>query len=52
MDHPVSTSHLKLDGPNESCTSRGFKVPRKKICPECWNFAGIDKAELGIRRHF
>jgi hypothetical protein len=52
MDHPVSTSHLKLDGPNESCTSRRFKIPRKKICPECWNVAGIYKAQFGIRRHF
>jgi hypothetical protein len=33
MDHPVSTSHLKLDGANESCTSRRFKIPRKKLCP-------------------
>jgi hypothetical protein len=52
MDHPVCAGGLKLDGPNEPRASRRFKVPRKKICRERGNVAGIDKAELSIRGCF
>jgi hypothetical protein len=52
MNHPVCEGHLKLNGPNKVRTPRGFKAPRKKICRECWNVTGFDKAKLRTRGYF
>jgi hypothetical protein len=52
MDYPVRTSHLKLDGANQSSLSRRFKVPREEIGGECRNVSSIDEAQLRARRHF
>jgi|SRR6516162_3718579 len=52
VDHSVSTSHLKLDGPNQSRNSGRFEVPCQEICCKCWNVSSIDELQLRTRRHF
>ena len=52
MYHLVNSCDLKFHNSDQSCPTRGFKVPYEEPCAQHWSAADIDGAYVGIRCHF
>ena len=52
MYHLVNSGDLKFHNSDQSCPTRGFKIPYEELCAQHRSAADIDGAYVGIRCHF